>query len=216
MRRLRMWGMALVALVASVSPARSDDKPKMVPEEGAVQIMLLRQQSVRDELKLTADETEKIHEFADRQWKKAQHVHTNLSPAEHRAQYEEMSKENDRFLDQILEPAQRKRLNQITLQVAGLMWVTRPEVASELQLTDDQKQKAKGLQQEARKEMHDLIHSTATDGRQEKLKELRMTSRKRLMELLTDEQESKWKEMAGAPFNGEFRFHDHEGLDKSK
>ena len=216
MRRLRMCGLALAALVVSVSPARAEDKPKMVPEEGAVQIMLLRQQSVRDELKLTADETEKIHVFADRQWKKAQHVHSNMSAAEHRAQYEEMTKENDRFLDQILEPDQRKRFNQITLQVAGLMWVTRPEVASELKLTDDQIQKARGLQQEARKEMHDLIHSTTAEGRQEKLKELRMTSRKRLMELLTPEQESKWKEMAGAPFHGEFRFHDHESLEKSK
>ena len=208
MRSLRIWSLALAALAASVTPARAEDKPKMVPEEGAVQIMLLRQQSVRDELKLTKDETEKIHDFADRQWKKAEHVHNDLSPAQHRAEYEKMTKENEGFLDETLAPAQRKRLDQITLQVAGLMWVTRPKIAEALKLTDDQKQKAKSLQQEARKEMHELIHSTSPEARQEKLKELRMTSRKRLMDLLTSEQQHEWREKLGPPFQGNLQFHE--------
>lgn len=211
MPSLRMFVPAFAAVLVSGLPGRAQDKPKMVPEEGAVQVMLLRQKSVREELKLTPEETRKIHEFANRQWKKAQHIHNNLSVNEHRAEYEKMTKENERFLDEILEPEQRKRLDQITMQVAGLMWVTNPKVAEELKLTDEQKQKAKGMQQEARREMHDLIHSTGPEARQEKLKELRATSRKRLMDLLTDDQERRWKEMIGSPFHGNLEFHNDQG-----
>jgi hypothetical protein len=51
--------------------------------------------------------------------------------------------------------------------------------------------------------MHDMIRSETGAGKEEKLRELRATSRKRLLELLTDEQETKWKEMTGEPFTGE-------------
>lgn len=214
MLRTRMWCLALVVLVAGLATAvpaqqQKSQKKGLVAEEGAIQVMLLRQQSVRDELKLTDDEAKKIHEFADRQWKKAQHIHEKLEAKEHHAKYEDMTKENDRFIHEILEPAQLKRLNGITMQVAGLLWVTHPEVAAELKLTDEQKQKAKVLQQEARDEMHDLIHVQTKEGRDEKLAQLRQTSRKRLDSLLTDEQKARWKEMAGEPFRGSLQFEEH-------
>lgn len=201
MRDFRMWTLALAALVAWGATARSAEK-KMVPEEGAVQVMLLRQKSIQEALNLTADETKKIYEFTDRQWKKAQRAE-ELSPAEHDKAYAELTEENQKFLHEILEPDQCKRLDQITLQLAGLMWVTHPDVAAELKLTDEQKAKAKEYQKKARKEMHDMLSSETEAGKQEKLRELRATSRKRLLELLTDEQETKWKEMYGEPFTGE-------------
>lgn len=205
MRELRMLTLTLAALVAwgaTARPAEKKAEKTMVPEEGAVQVMLLRQKSIQEALNLTPDETKQIYEFTDRQWKKALRAE-ELSPAEHDKAYDEMTEENKKFVNEILEPAQRKRLNQITLQVAGLMWVTHPDVAAELELTDVQKAKAKAYQEEARKEMHDMIRSETGAGKEEKLRELRATSRKRLLELLTDEQETKWKEMIGEPFTGE-------------
>jgi hypothetical protein len=60
--------------------------------------------------------------------------------------------------------------------------------------------------------MADVLHSKSKEGRAEKLQELRKTSRKRLMGVLTDEQEARWKEMTGAPFNGKFSYDpDEEG-----
>ncbi len=41
-----------------------------------------------------------------------------------------------------------------------------------------------------------------------------MTSRKRLTEVLTDEQEAKWKEMTGIPFDGDLAFFDPETATK--
>ena len=123
-----------------------------------------------------------------------------------------MSRENERFLDQVLEPSERKRLEEISLQVAGLLLATSPKFASQLGLTDQQKQQLARHQDEARAEMADVLHSKTKEGREEKLHELRKTSRKRLMDVLTDEQEAKWKEMVGAPFEAKFKYDtDEEG-----
>jgi len=84
--------------------------------------------------------------------------------------------------------------------------VTSPKVASQLGLTDDQKDHLQRHQKEARSEMADVLNSRSTEGRDAKLHELRATSRKRLMDVLTDDQEAKWKEMTGAPFNGKFLY----------
>jgi hypothetical protein len=206
MRSFMKMAMAMTILVPSaVIVLAADKEAKLVPEEGAVEVMLLRQASVRKELNLTADEAGKIHDFTSTQWKKAHEV-SKLSEKDREKRFADMTKENERFLDATLEKEQRERLNQITLQVAGLLCVTRSEVASKLKLTDEQKKLATKFQKEARDEMEELIHATKDEEKQERLVELRQTSRKRLLDLLTDEQESKWKEMTGKPFNGEIHF----------
>jgi Spy/CpxP family protein refolding chaperone len=211
MRELRNGTLALIVLAVCAPPARSDDSDRMVPEEGAIHVMLLRQKCVRDELKLTDDEARKIKEHNDRQWKKAQEIH-KLTRDERHSRYEELSQENERFLDQVLEPSERKRLEEISLQVAGLLMATSPKFASQLGLTDQQKQQLARHQDEARAEMADVLHSKTREGREEKLHELRKTSRKRLMDVLTDEQEAKWKEMVGTPFEAKFKYDtDEEG-----
>jgi hypothetical protein len=106
----------------------------------------------------------------------------------------------------VLERSERQRLEEISLQFAGLLLATSPKIASRLGLTDQQKQQLARHQDEARSEMADVLHSKTREGREEKLQELRRTSRKRLMDVLTDEQEAKWKEMIGAPFQGKFKY----------
>jgi hypothetical protein len=117
-----------------------------------------------------------------------------------------MTKEDEKFLDELLTPAQHKRLDQITLQVAGLLWIKRPDVAAELKLTDEQKKKAAAYQEEARKEMEELLYSSRKRDRHAELRKLNETCKKRLLELLTDEQEAKYHDMIGRPFEGELRF----------
>src|SRR5207302_1101125 len=99
--------------------------------------MLLRQASVRDDLKLSHDEAQKINSFAKEQWEKAKAA-SKLAEPERDRKFAEMSKENDRFLDKTLTKEQRKRLQEIELQYAGLMCLSRPEIAKKLKLTDEQ------------------------------------------------------------------------------
>lgn len=205
MRELRNWGLLLAVLAVWSPPARPDDSDRMVPEEGAIHVMLLQQKCVRDELKLTDDEARKIREHNERQWKKAVEIQ-KLPRDERRRKYEELTRENERFLDEVLEPSERKRLDEISLQVVGLLLATSPKVASRLGLTDQQKQQLKQHQGEARAEIAEVLHSKTKEGREEKIQELRQSSRKRLMEVLTPEQEVKWKEITGAPFEGKFEY----------
>ena len=203
MRKVICSVMVAVALVMLSGPVLAAGK--MVPEEGAVEVMLLLQPAVCKDLNLSQDKRDKIYNFASAQWKKAQTL-SDLDEKERDKKFKDMTKENEKFLDDILSKDQKKRLNQILLQTAGLLWVTRPEIARELNLSSDQKKRAADLQQEARDEMEELIHQTSDEQKDAKLRELRKTSRDRLMTLLTNEQKSKWKELAGEPFKGELSF----------
>jgi hypothetical protein len=207
MRNVRIWTLVLATLIAWCMPGRAaDDKAKPVPEEGAVELVLLRHKAVRDDLKLTHREARMIHEFTEEQWRKAQEIDELADAKERDRKYEELTKQDEKFLDVVLTSAQHKRLDQITLQVAGLLWIKRHDIAAALMLTDEQKTKAAKYQEEARKEMEELLHSTTRRDRQAELRKLHAECKKRLLELLTDEQEAKYQEMIGTPFRGELRF----------
>lgn len=193
-------GVAFLAWTAPVFAAG-----KMVPEEGAVEVMLLLQPDVCKELDLSSEKCDKVESFASAQWKKAEAL-ADLEEKERDKKFKDMTKENERFLEQTLSKDQKKRLDQILLQTAGLLWVTRSEIAKQLNLTSDQKKRAADLQQKARDEMEALIHETDEQEQDAKLRELRGTSRERLMSLLTADQKKKWKEMQGEPFKGQITF----------
>jgi hypothetical protein len=186
---------------------------KMVPEEGAVEVMLLLQPTVCKELNLSKEKHDEIYDFASAQWKKAETL-GKVDEKERDKKFKEMTKENERFLEKTLTKDQKKRLDQILLQTAGLLWVTRSEIAKELNLSSEQKKRAADMQQLARDEMEELIHQTSDEQKDEKLRELRQTSRQRLMSLLTDQQQAKWKELAGEPFKGDLRFSENKATTK--
>jgi hypothetical protein len=207
MRRFFNSVFAVTILVAWTAPV--DAAGKAIPEEGAIEVMLLRQQSVQKELKLSDDEIEKIHNYCAKQWEKAQEV-SKLSEKEQEKKFTEMTKENEHFVATTLTKEQAKRLHQITLQVAGLLCLSRNDIASKLKLTEAQKKELPKIHIEARQEVEDLIHATSKQQKREKLSEIRKINNKRLMELLTDEQEVAWKEMIGEPFKGDIAIYDPE------
>jgi len=192
-------------MLLAVGAAPAQARGKMVPEEEAVEVMLLLQPSVCKELNLSPDKRKKVEDFAEVQWKKAQAL-ANLDEKERDQRFDEMTKENQRFLSEILSPDQKKRLDQIELQTASLLCVTRPDIAKELNLSEEQKKRAAQMQLEARDEEEQIIHETSEEQKDAKLHELEETCRKRFLELLTDEQEKKWQELIGPPFKGEIRF----------
>jgi hypothetical protein len=201
-----MWVSAVVAVAVLASPARPADDEQMIAESGALEIVLLRQPAVQKELKLADTDTKKLHDFASGQWKKAREIH-KLPAKDQDAKYDALTKENETFLSELLSKPQRMRLDQIAMQVAGLMWAGRPDVATALKLTDEQKKALHDLHKQAHKEMQ-AIHSEtkSLDVKHEELKKLHETNTKRLLGLLTADQKAKWKELAGAEFTGELQF----------
>src|SRR5579872_3854851 len=139
--------------------------------------MLLRQPSVRKELKVSDKEADKIEAHCSQQWKKAKDA-AKLSELERDRKFTEMSQENERFIEQTLTAQQRKRLQEIELQVAGLVCVTRPEIASKLKLTAEQKKRAHQYQMESRRELEDHMYADKDSVKRDQLQELKKTSRK--------------------------------------
>ncbi|MHB1422774.1 MAG: hypothetical protein ACYC3I_06185 [Gemmataceae bacterium] len=205
MYTLRMSMLGLTAVVVCAGAARTADDEKIIAREDAIEVMLLRQKSVQEDLKIEPDQGKKIHVFATKQWKKVQKL-MDLNESERDRHFEAMAKENQKFIKDTITPEQCKRLNQIAMQVAGLLWVMRSDVAAELKLTDEQKQKIRELHREAHKEAQEVLRSDSGEIKDEKSREMRMANRRRLMGVLTDEQKAKWREMAGQPFHGRLHF----------
>ena len=92
----------------------------IVPERTTIQLLLLRQKSVQKELKLADDVAKKVMEFTN---KESRGVRQSAEAGRRRSatqKFEELEKENKKFLEENLSAEQRKRLEQITLQVTGL------------------------------------------------------------------------------------------------
>src|SRR5438552_2779990 len=112
MLEIRKWLLVVAALavvavcVEPAQPAQKEKdktkkqkrKEKLVAEEGAIKLILLRHKSVRDDLKLTDKQAEKIRDFAARQWKKAQSVADVEDKEKREAQWKALGKENQKFL----------------------------------------------------------------------------------------------------------------------
>lgn len=198
---------SMMAVALWAAPALcAEETHQLIASEDTVEIVLLRQKSVQHELKVSPEEAKKIHAFASHQWQKAQEL-AKASKEEREKKFDVMAQENEKFLNDCLRPEQRKRLQQIAMQRAGLLWIARSDVAAELGLSAEQKQKVKELHKEAHKEAMAILGSDKDKVvKKEQLHEMRMKDRKRLMSILTPDQKAKWKGMIGDEFKGDLEF----------
>jgi nucleotide-binding universal stress UspA family protein len=130
----------------------------------------------------------------------------DLGEAARKEAFENLGKQNEKFLTDILTAKQGQRLDQVVMQFTALTQLLKPEMVRELGLTDEQVKKFKELQAEARKALVDLIQATERAGKSEKLAKLREQTRTKILAALTDEQKAKVREKAGPPFEGEIVF----------
>ena len=99
-----------------------------------------------------------------------------LGEAQRKEAFEKLlESRTSKFLADTLHGEAGKRLDQITMQFTALMQLTRPEMAKELKLSDDQVQKFKDLQNEARKALVELIEAK---GAKDKTKSSRNCARR--------------------------------------
>jgi Spy/CpxP family protein refolding chaperone len=162
---------------------------------------LLSQKSVQDELKLSDDQRKQGNELAEKQRDGFRGLR-DLSEDERRKKIEERAAENQKAVAGVLNAEQLKRLKQISLQQQGVLAYEQPEVASALQLTNDQKDKLKGIQQSARDKMREAFQGGGQPDR-EKLQAARKAIADQAAGVLTDEQKAKWKDLTGETFTGE-------------
>jgi Spy/CpxP family protein refolding chaperone len=207
MRRCLLCAAALAVVAMTATPAwaqRQRQRGGFGFFRGGSELMLLRQKSVQDELKVTEDQVKKVTELAEKQ-RGAFGELRNLSREERQKKIEERSKENAKALAEILKPEQVKRLKQISLQQQGARAINNPEVATALNLTAEQKEKVKSIGEEAAKEMRELFQGGNREEARKEMADLRKSTEEKVQGVLTTEQKAKLKELQGEPFKGEIR-----------
>ncbi len=103
-------------------------------------------------------------------------------------------------VDAALDPAQNKRLQEITLQVNGANALNDPAVREQLHFTDEQTtqfEEARATNREAMQGMRDLPR----EERREKFAELQKEADELLMAVLTPEQKTEFEAMKGSPLD---------------
>ncbi len=157
---------------------------------------LLQNPGVQKELKLSDDQVKQITQT------------TESIRDKHRDEFEALGK---------LEG----RLKEITLQQEGARAFNDPEAQKALNLTDDQKEKIKTINEDAAKEMGDLFPPRGRRGgggggappdpgafkeRMTKMAAMRKETLDKVTSVLTDDQKKTWKDMTGAHFEVKFEF----------
>jgi Spy/CpxP family protein refolding chaperone len=203
--RKMLWVSGFVLFLTSPLMAQNRQRPGIGFGGGAGQAMLLSQKSVQEELKLTEEQIKKVQETQTKQRESFQGLQ-QLSQDERREKFQALAKDNEKVVKDILKPDQVKRLKQISLQQRGLQAVNDPEVATALNLTEEQKAKVKSMQEENRTAARDLRQGGNRDEARTKLQEMRKANEEKIQTLLTSEQKAKWKELTGEPFKGEITF----------
>jgi hypothetical protein len=199
MRTFRKWAVALLVVAVCGATARPGEPD--VPEGTVVKLLLLRQKSVQKDLALGADVVKKITDFTNAQSEAARKT-AGMPEAARKEAFEKLAKQNDKFLADTLNAKQSKRLDQIEMQFTALTQLLKPEMIKELKLSDDQVKKFKEMQPEARKALAEVLGSKDA-GKSQKFAKLQQETRTKILAVLTDEQKTKVREIAGPPFEGE-------------
>lgn len=202
MRRMALM-LAAVALLGA---------PAMVRAQGgffgqANPLSLLVQKSVQEELSLTADQVEKATQAVTKQRESLGGLR-DLSQEERTARMREVNQEAEKSVKEILKPEQAKRLREVFLQVQGGRALANPTLAQELNLTDEQKQKVRETLTASQEKMRDIFQGGGDDREAmlKKIQELNKETGTKIVDMLTDAQKTKWKELTGKPFTGKIEF----------
>ena len=199
--RVALAGTILV-LLASVGLAQPPFRGGMFRSPA----MLLQQESVQKDLKLSDNQIKEVQELGEMTREKFGELR-DLEPEERGKKMQELMKETEKSIAKILKPEQDKRLYQIAYQQQGPDAFSNPQVVKALGLNDTQKAEIQKINEDLRAERRELFQGGPPDEEtRKKMRELEKTASDKVMKVLTSEQKTKWKEMQGEPFKGEIRF----------
>lgn len=179
----------LVSLIATAAAQFDMDFTKMASRP----VMALMRDDIKKELKLNKEQNAEIGKIV----KEVNGL--NRGSGNPMAVLDKM-KEADQKILAVLDEPQKKRLSEIRIQIQGPPALSDPEVAGPLQLSEDQVNKVKEMQSSYMSEMMSLMQKGMDRSTQGKLDKLRDDRDKKMLELLSAEQQAKFKEMQGPVF----------------
>lgn len=209
--------LSLAALLAALLfSAQSAEAQRSRGRGGFGPAWLLMFPEVHRELKLDQDQIDRLQQLAVQMRAKSREVFAgiqDLPPEERGRRFRAFDKEYRSRIDEILDRKQADRLAQIGLQREGIRAIGRPDIARELKLSADQRQRVEAILHQERASIKDLfggVGGVMAPGDREAVRarigEIRRTTESRLNAVLTDSQRREWQGMLGAPFKfPEFR-----------
>ncbi len=172
--------------------------------QAAGKLYLLGQTAVHDDLGLDDGQRKKVNELTARlgkRWMESFNDLARLSPAERGRRVVEQARADEAEVNAILTGAQQVRLRQIGLQADGPGAFRDPEVAARLQLSTEQREQIRAIEDDA---FFSWMRMTGfpphPGGGPDAVKE--PPANERILEALKADQVLRWKEMTGEPFKG--------------
>jgi hypothetical protein len=182
-----------------VGPPYRDDFLTRGPQP----LMLVDQPAVRREIGLTEEQAEQIHAAVENQRPRRR---PGQGPSTAPRVARMGRKHQEAFVAHVLRPEQMRRLRQIILQQQGGLALADRQTAGELGLTEAQRTEVDAILTKLSARLNESFG--AGRGRQgwQEMSESRQAAAAELLELLTPEQQVRWKELLGKPFTGKIRF----------
>lgn len=177
-------------------------------------IGLLQIEAVRKELEMFPDQTAAIEKMQEQARESRREEGgfdfarmRNASEEERREMFEElaerrreMEKEMREQLETILAPDQLDRLDEISIQVQGVQALDTEKVAKALKITDAQKAKFEEVREQGGEKFRTAMREAGQENMREAMVKFREDLEKSVMAVLTPEQQSRFNEMKGEPF----------------
>lgn len=223
------WASILRAIQEGGQPKQGDELPEIDNVQMALD--LLCTELVQEEIELSDNQNNAIRPLGKLLARAIQggmndYLHLSAEDREERNAYDELEKVVVPFrveVKQILLPVQRGRLSEIMFQVCGLSVFEEPEVAADLELSNEQRNAIKGIEDGRFAKVCALLADSGLDTPQgvsdEWLARMQELSQKehavdkaafgRVVEILTPEQRKQLKRMTGRDI-------DLEKLDKQR
>lgn len=162
-------------------------------------VRLLGIREVQDALKLTGDQKTKITDLNE---KVREEIRSAMQDGGGREKVQKLMDETTAKVKEILDEGQQKRLLGIFIQVNGANAAVNPEVAKELNITDDQKKKIEEIRQKNMDSMRGLRDQAGDrEAMREKFNKLRDEESKAILAVLTEPQQKQLDELKGEKVN---------------
>jgi Spy/CpxP family protein refolding chaperone len=174
--------------------------------------MMLRDEKVQTELKLSDEQKEKFTKIGDKYKDDFQKAFTDRDFKKVGELMKQAGEDVEKAAPDILKADQLKRLKQLEVQAASLGAFSRDDVKTALKLTDKQEKDVEEAKKELEQDAQDILKDAAGDREKmadafKKVMAMRKDAVDKTVDGLTDDQKKSWKDLTGdkfefSPFGG--------------
>lgn len=196
--------MVLILLIGTAAAAviKADDPPDFIGMQAGPKVNLGLAQSVRDELKLSADQQATLRMLSERFSESFRELDSQNRKAPSPTFVDKLNAleaETAKELANILTAEQKHRLDQIALQAIGLLAASQPYTAAKLKMTSQQSRLVASVEQEYYRKMRAAKLNKKLD--KKTYQTILRETETQIAAILTSDQNAQWKEMIGKEFN---------------